>query len=712
MHPALDPASYRLTAASIPFWLASAGLLALALYVAFVRGAPALRAAFLGILVTAIPFVAGYGLNACTADPEVAGAVARWCVAFTPMSGAFVVAFDLALCNRLARRRGLLAGVFAVALAVSTVAAVTDWVTAGARATASGVLVGRASTLGFLPAATVGAFIAIGGLELVRALDAETSALRRRQYKDALWAFGVAALGGFDSALSYGYGWYPMSWLFVGIAAVIALRALVAHDLIRSAAIDPRAFRWAFVFAAAGVGTWFALGAESPAVAAAAASGVFLGTRAVASLVAYVAETPPEPDTPQERALARYAERARAARTVDEIGAATRDLFESSLGARRVYLIVPSERDYSWSDDSGDVLVESATPDPLLVAWFADRSSPIARDELVAARLGDMRDALERLFDVYGAEIVSPLVSGDEVVGLLMIGGLPGERALRPVERDLVVRASDHARAAVVYARMVRETRTRVDLSKEVELAAAVQEAFVAGRRHVAYAGVELAGLYAPASRCGGDWWSSYALPDGRVLVVVGDVTGHGVAAAMVTAAAKGCTDVAVRVMGGHFDVVRLLDLLHRAVRRVGGDSFHMTCFATLCDVRNRSVTFANAGHVVPYLIRSAGGRVRLDVLVARGNPLGSTGSPEYVAHTRAIAPGDVLVWYTDGVVECTNPAGELYGDRRFQRALRRIGGEGGDVDAMLGRIAHEVAMHQAGQPAVDDITLVVGRVT
>src|SRR5204863_756246 len=138
---------------------------------------------------------------------------------------------------------------------------------------------------------------------------------------------------------------------------------------------------------------------------------------------------------------------------------------------------------------------------------------------------------------------------------------------------------------------------------------------------------------------------------DERVLITIGDVTGHGVAAAMVTASVKGACDAVVRLSDDHLDLVQLMERLDSAVRRSGGGSFHLTCFCALLDPRAGTVTFANAGHTVPYLLRASGkDELELQALVARGNPLGA-GQP-HAARTaqRPLHAGDLVVWYTDGL--------------------------------------------------------------
>jgi sigma-B regulation protein RsbU (phosphoserine phosphatase) len=203
-----------------------------------------------------------------------------------------------------------------------------------------------------------------------------------------------------------------------------------------------------------------------------------------------------------------------------------------------------------------------------------------------------------------------------------------------------------------------------------------------------------------------------YPLPGDRALVVIGDVTGHGVAAAMVTAAAKGACDAAVRLMGAELDLVTLMARLDGAVRKVGAGRLHLTCFAALVDAAHGQVSFANAGHVVPYLCRvGPTPELELHALVARGNPLGAGAAPVTRTSARGVEPGDLIVWYTDGLVESVDPEGKQFGDRRMQRLLKRLDRAHLDPEAVHDAIAGAASAHRAGRPIPDDLTLVVARV-
>jgi serine phosphatase RsbU (regulator of sigma subunit) len=194
------------------------------------------------------------------------------------------------------------------------------------------------------------------------------------------------------------------------------------------------------------------------------------------------------------------------------------------------------------------------------------------------------------------------------------------------------------------------------------------------------------------------------------VLIAIGDVTGHGVASAMVTAAAIGACDVCVRRAGAALDLADLVAALDAAVRRVGGGTLAMTCFAAIVDPRDREIRFVSSGHPAAYLCRATEKAIELHALVGRGNPLGAAVPATARVQRRALEAGDLVVWYTDGVVDAQDPTGAAFGDRRLQHLLRKL-----DRQRLTPLAVHElvhrgVAAHRAGRPLADDETLVVAQ--
>jgi serine phosphatase RsbU (regulator of sigma subunit) len=257
---------------------------------------------------------------------------------------------------------------------------------------------------------------------------------------------------------------------------------------------------------------------------------------------------------------------------------------------------------------------------------------------------------------------------------------------------------------------LMRETAEKATLEKELEVARTIQETLVPPPDPVDRQFIRLAGYFLPASQCGGDWWTVHDMPDGRVLVVIGDVTGHGVPSAMITAAAKAACDVVRATDGDRLTVTHLLEIMNRAIFESAKRKFVMTCFASILDPRRRTITYANAGHNFPYLFRpGAPDGNDFQVLMSRGNRLGDLEESTYQEKVQPLQPGDVLVWYTDGIVECENDRGEEYGEKRFRAAIRRAA----DLDPVSMR---ESVVSAAGQffgdrPRKDDITMVFARI-
>jgi sigma-B regulation protein RsbU (phosphoserine phosphatase) len=221
---------------------------------------------------------------------------------------------------------------------------------------------------------------------------------------------------------------------------------------------------------------------------------------------------------------------------------------------------------------------------------------------------------------------------------------------------------------------------------------------------------VTVVGSWRPATRCAGDFWGVYPLPRDRVLIAIGDVTGHGVASAMVTAGAAGACDVCVR-RPGELDLGELMAALDAAVRRVGGGELAMTCFAAILDPAAKEIRFVSCGHPAPYLCRQGATAVELHALVGRGNLLGAGVPSTPKVQQRSLEAGDLVVWYTDGVIDALDPAGKPYGDRRLQQLLKKL-----DRDKLAPATVHDVvqagvATHRAGRPLIDDETVVVAQV-
>lgn len=250
--------------------------------------------------------------------------------------------------------------------------------------------------------------------------------------------------------------------------------------------------------------------------------------------------------------------------------------------------------------------------------------------------------------------------------------------------------------------RLLSETAERASMKKELEVARVVQQLLVPAEDIITKKFVRIAGFYRPASECGGDWWAVYDLPEDRVLTLIGDVTGHGIASAIITGAAKAACDLACHITKGMLTPGDLLRMMNSAIHETARRQIMMTCTAGIYDGRNRSLTIANAGHPFPHYVHNG----QLKPVVVQGQPLGASSGSNYEATTISFAPGDTMLWFTDGIVEAENTQGEQFSERRLRGVCQRAAPQG--AAALRDAIVDAVDGHMRGRSQVDDMTLVV----
>jgi len=347
-----------------------------------------------------------------------------------------------------------------------------------------------------------------------------------------------------------------------------------------------------------------------------------------------------------------------------------------------------------------------------------DMVGKLARRKVRESRKAFMRTAMvgalflligALLAIVQGVSISRPVRHLADSAALIARGDLESRVSVN-VGGELGVLAQNFNFMADQLVVLLHETATKATMEKELEVARTIQETLVPTDDVVDKRGVlQLAGFFEPATECGGDWWSFFDLVDDKVLIIIGDVTGHGVPSAMITATAKSAVDTLRFVKNNDLTVTYLMEILNKAIYESAKRQFVMTCFATVVDLKALTITYANAGHNFPYLYREVDGKGRFSVLMKRGNRLGDLLDSTYEAKTEKVEPGDIVVWYTDGIVECENERGEEYGEKRFRAAIRRARDE--SVGPLRNAIVREANEFFGSMPRKDDITMVVGRI-
>ncbi|MBK7861042.1 MAG: SpoIIE family protein phosphatase [Archangiaceae bacterium] len=246
-------------------------------------------------------------------------------------------------------------------------------------------------------------------------------------------------------------------------------------------------------------------------------------------------------------------------------------------------------------------------------------------------------------------------------------------------------------------------------VEKEMQIARKIQEGILPTRELQQHPGLKLIGKVEPATQVGGDFWAVMPLAEQRTLLLIGDVTGHGVGPGMLTTVAKTCCDTVVRDKG-QVELKGMLSVLSDVLFEASRGELTMTAFALLVDPREKKLHYANCGHVLPLFFDSASGLPKLSALVGPGPVLGRARGTTFDSRSRAYLPRDRVLLYTDGLTECSDPQGNELGDKKLQRAAMAAATQ--PLEQQLKAIFDTAYAHYAGHPRDDDVTAVLLELT
>ncbi len=252
-------------------------------------------------------------------------------------------------------------------------------------------------------------------------------------------------------------------------------------------------------------------------------------------------------------------------------------------------------------------------------------------------------------------------------------------------------------RVYLIHQKLIVEER----LSRELEIAAEIQESLLPTNLPQV-CGLSLAVASIPASEVGGDFYDFITLDDRRLTLVIGDVAGKGVPAAMLTSMTR--TMLRVEAMRGetpHAIIQQANNVLHQDLSRA--DAF-VTAFVATIDTMAGTLSYASAGHA-PTLLWRADTR-QTELLKATSPPIGIFGYKGDVTRTVPLYPGDTLIFYTDGITEAQAPNGELYGLHRLIYTVESRVNE--TPEALQQVIQAEVAGFCRNSSTRDDLTLLI----
>jgi serine phosphatase RsbU (regulator of sigma subunit) len=300
-----------------------------------------------------------------------------------------------------------------------------------------------------------------------------------------------------------------------------------------------------------------------------------------------------------------------------------------------------------------------ADDDPLIVYLLSHPGTlEIDRLQLDSPVLQDMK--------LRATEIILPLASQGELLGLLILGPHLKVEAFTREERTMLDTLAPQLAPALRVAQMVQAQQAQVSererIEQELRTAQEIQHTFLP-KDVPALPGWQLVPYYQPAREVGGDFYDFLPFEDGRLGLIIGDVTGKGIPAALVMTATGTMLRTAAQQTASPGEVfARVNELLFAEIP----PRMFVTCFYAILDPASGLIRFANAGHDLPYRRHNGG----VFELRATGMPLGLMPGSCYEENEVTIAPGESLLFYTDGLVEAHNPDREMFGLPRLKTLL------------------------------------------
>ena len=219
---------------------------------------------------------------------------------------------------------------------------------------------------------------------------------------------------------------------------------------------------------------------------------------------------------------------------------------------------------------------------------------------------------------------------------------------------------------------------------------------------------LELKGVCAPARMVSGDYYDFMALSENTLAFAIGDVAGKGISAALLMATIQSTMRTQLSASNGagpaHFSAAKLVANLNRQLYATTAPEKYATFYFALYEDSTHSLTYTNAGHLAPMLLR--GGHIQM--LESTGTVVGAFPIARYQERTVALEHGDLLVAYTDGVTEPENVYGEMFGEERLKDLLIKY--SGADSSELIARTMESVIQWTGSSELQDDMTMVVAR--
>ena len=337
---------------------------------------------------------------------------------------------------------------------------------------------------------------------------------------------------------------------------------------------------------------------------------------------------------------------------------------------------------------------------PWLFDRLMHRRGLVRLEELEAltdgrAEVASVVDTLRRC----GVGIVGALASARRRVGLILLPEQGGQLGFDESELNLLRQLFQQAALALETGQLIEERTQQAELQRELEIASSVQSEILPSRLDLG-TGWRVAAHCRPAQHIGGDFFAELPGPQSESKALIwGDVAGKSVSGALLMMAAH---EVLQSLALTHRDPETLLALANQRLYGLGRRSFVALGYLT-CSPTAQGVEYALAGQPPP-MLRECSGRVRELPLPENRLPLGALINGSYQMSFAPMSVGEVLLGYSDGVVEAISPRGEMFGNERLSSV---VSGSPGEPQAVVDNVISALEEFTEGREPYDDVTLV-----
>jgi len=358
--------------------------------------------------------------------------------------------------------------------------------------------------------------------------------------------------------------------------------------------------------------------------------------------------------------------------------------------------------DLSFAESCATVRLLRERQEPARV-YFDDPQSWIYRAP-------DMTEGERSKLAELRAELLLPLTVKDDLLGFISLSQKRSEEPYSGIDlrllRSVAVQTGLPLENARLTAAVAQEIAQREKLHREIEIAREVQERLFP-QELPPVPGIDYYGKCRPAQAVGGDYYDFLPLGEGRLGLAIGDVSGKGISAALMMASLQ--ASLRGQAMLEPDNLTSLMKRLNHLVYGASSASRYATFFYAQYEAGTRRLTYVNAGHNPPFLVRmrqEASGVERLDL----GGPvIGLMPDVPYEQASVALHPGDVILAYTDGVSEAMNLTNQEWGEQRLLDAAKSCLTL--SAQQVIDRILKAADTFAADAPQYDDMTLVVIKV-